>query len=215
MDSFHILPIGSIYSREEKASIGYLDIVQNLPLSLRGMTASTETASYIKGLSRTYDIPEEKQPSIAFAILELSIGKKTFDQIPAVFSTELGLSPDKAQKMASEIEKDIFGPVKRELDEFLQGQKGTRTTVPAPTLRLAPLAQGKPPTSPQNLLDLKEITAAKKQEQLAAKPQQRSLPPRTNPSPLPAGRQASPLPEQERGTAPVPKFPLPPRTAMP
>lgn len=164
MDSFHALPIGSIYAYEEKMSVGYLSIAQDLPVAIKGLIASTETASYIKGLSRTYDIPEDNQPAIAFAILEVAIDKKTFAQLPAILSTELQLPNDKAQKMAAEIEKDVFGPVRAELDEFLSRKAATQPRDTAVRNSL------------QNVLNLKELPAKKPQASLPPRPVQKDLP---------------------------------------
>ncbi len=217
MDSFHVLPIGSIYAREEKTSIGYLDIVQNLPIVVKSMVSSVKTASYIKGIARTYDIPEEKQSLISFAILEIAIGKKTLAQLPAILSTELRLSNDKAQKMATEIEKDVFGPVKAELDEFIRVQrvKGSSiagklgTTTPTPSN--SPSGRGGGTYAPQNVLNLKELPARKPSPQLTPKPVQKDFPVRPAQKPTLPAPHPNPLPERERGTTPKPRFPLPPK----
>lgn len=198
MDSFYVLPVGSIYARPEEETSGYLDIIQELPVTIKGMISSTETASYIKGLARTYDIPEESQPSIAFAILEVAMGKKIFAQLPAIISTELQLPTDKAQKMSSEIERDIFHPIKKELDSFLQQKVSKNSNTSKSSIVMSrPSAQTrKGATQPQNVLNLKEITARPKQEQLRTRSPQLSLPPQP-PSKLPH------------------RLPLPPRPVKP
>ncbi|MEK7500042.1 MAG: hypothetical protein AAB649_05555 [Patescibacteria group bacterium] len=174
------IPINSLVIIPDNDRLQYINTVFTLPKKIQDILFSLDTGSAVRGIARSYDIPDELQPSIAFAILEIATGKKTFAQLPSIFSAELGLAPVQAQKMASEIEKDIFGPVKGEFptspagfegrrDEFLSGKNTS-------ALRLAPLA----PTSakamagrqnkPSNLLDLKEITAAKRQEQLGGRP---------------------------------------------
>lgn len=170
MDSFHTLPIGSIYAREEAASIGYLDIVQDLSPKIKEMISSEKTGSYIKGIARSYDVSEDNQPDIAFAILEIAIGKKTIVQLPSILSTELQLPIDTAQKMASEIEHDVFGPIKADLSGLPSQQKGS--SVPSRTTAQAASSGMK------NVLNLKEIAAKPAQGQLPPKPAQPSLPPR-------------------------------------
>jgi hypothetical protein len=163
MDSFHTMPIGSIYARENISTMDYLDIAQSLPDDVKGMLASVSTASYLRGLARSYDITEGKIPSIAFAVLEISIGKKTFAQLPAILSTELKLPNDKAQTMAAEIEKDVFASIRSKLDSFLRDQKVKSTSVtskiPPTTIKARPI---------QNVLNLKE---------LPPKPSSKTLPP--------------------------------------
>lgn len=208
MDSFHLLPVGSIYSREEHASLGYLDIIQNIPLPIKDMISSTETASYVRGLGRTYGIPEESQASISFAILEIAIGKKPFAQLSKTLSSELQLPNNEAQNMASEIERDIFGPIKRELSEFL---RESRQSTGTNSIRLTPLT----PSKPQNVLDLKELALPKRQPQLPIKQPQRSLPSRTNgaipvPNKLPAAPSVTPKPSLPPRPATPPKRPSSP-----
>ncbi len=182
MDSFHILPVGSIYAREESASLGYLDIIQNLSPEIKNMISSEETGSYIKGIARSYDVSEENQPNIAFAILEIAIGKKTIAQLPSILSTELQLPIDTAQKMATEIEHDVLAPIKTELSDQSSQQKGS--SVPSRTTAQAASSGMK------NVLNLKEIAAKPPQTQLPPKQIQPSLPPRR---PVPPKMPPSPI----------------------
>lgn len=212
--SFQSVPVGSISFIPEEDRMKYILLYEKVPQNIQSVLSSPDTGSYILGLARSYDIIEDQSPLIGFAILRVAVGEKPSTQLSTLLSTELNLPSEQAQKMALEIKHDIFAPVQDELDSFLASQKTSPNTV------VTTAKQDKPhPTSPsglrgaRNVLDLKEITAAKKQEQLAAKPQtplltkERSgevrktiLPPR--PSTSPAYRQAS--------SGQVPKFPLPP-----
>lgn len=174
MDSFYTIPVGSIYSREKSETEGYIDAIQALPTAIKELISSVNTASYIVGSTRQYSLNEDAQAIVAFAILQIAIGKKTFAQFPAVLSSELQLPMDKAQKMAGEIEKDLFGPVRKELDAFLQSQKGGATSPKMPPTR--------PVATMRNVLDLKEIAAKPKQPQLPPKPATTSLPSIQKPS---------------------------------
>ena len=213
---FKSIPANSLLLVPEEKREGYLDKALSLPEKTQDILFSGDTGAFVRGLAKSYDIDINLSPKIALAILFVAIGEKTFAQIPAVFSTELRLPADKAQKMANEIEKDIFGPVKRELEEFLSRKIAPQSrdaTTPSnfpsyegKRTRTAP--QARLGSQPHNLLDLKEIAAAKKPKQLTAKPVQRSLPPNTPRAPL--------RPLASRGaatgeTTPAPQFPLPPR----
>jgi hypothetical protein len=191
-------PIGSLITKSDTEGQAYIERLPSLPAILTKVIFSSNTGAYVQGLAKSYDVTEDASPAISFTILRVMLGDISLIQLSETLSKELGIASDKAQKMAIEIEKDLFGPVKKELEEFWASQKSQ----PAP-LKISP----KQPVSPQNILNLKEITAAKKQEQLAAKPQQKILPPRTpHPNPLPIrGEGSATLPPSP------PKFPLPPK----
>lgn len=115
-------------------------------------------------------------------MVQIFVGEKNFAQLPAMLSTELQLPNDKAQKMAAEIEKDVFGPVRGELDEFLRTQKQGKGSI---ALRLPSVAQGKERNSLQNVLNLKELSPKKPQTQLPGRSAQKDLPIRPSlPKPL-------------------------------
>lgn len=173
MNTYYLRPIGSMYSRPQEKTVGYIDLIGRLPPKIKNVLISSTIGSYIKGLGASYNIPQELQPNIAFAILELFIGKKTFTQLPAVLSTELTLPNDKAQKMALEIEQDVFGSIKVELDEFLRKQKASANSITSKIGMVSPKA-----SAPiKNVLNLKELTPPKSAKQLPPRPPRFPLPP--------------------------------------
>ncbi len=211
-------PIGSLIIKSSEEAEGYTHRMEGMPPVLTKIIFSPNTGAYVRGLSRTYNISEEFQPYIAFAILEITVGEKTFAQLATILSSVLQLPSDEAQKMAIEIEHDIFGPVKNELQNFLNSKKISSTPT-APTVQKKGIVS--PGAQVQNLLDLKEIAAAKRQELLAAKPQQLLLSKEKRdetrkPKTLMAPPQIPRSSGEERVEPPMPpKFPLPPRSAMP
>lgn len=172
---FTTIPANSFLIIPEEARASYIQAIIPLHAKIRDVLYSTDTGAFVRGTAKTYTLAPEDAPKIAFAILEIAIGKKTFAQLPAVLSSELQLPMDKAQKMAGEIEKDLFGPVRNELNAFLQSQK---SGVTSPN-KIPPT---KPMANMRNVLDLKEITPKPKQPQLPPKPSSPSLPSAQKPS---------------------------------
>lgn len=99
------------------------ELVNEVPKSVRGMITSPHSASFIRGLVKTYKLSPEKVPLIAYAVLQVALGEKTLAQLSSVLSTEVPLPNDKAQKIAKEIEEDLFAPIMSELTEYLERKK--------------------------------------------------------------------------------------------
>jgi len=190
---FTSIPANSLLLVPEEERTNYLDKALLLPIKLQDVIFSMDTGGFVRGMAKSYDVDMNLSPNIALAILFVAIGEKTFAELPTIFSTELGLSSDIAQKMASEIEHDIFDPVRSELDGFLASTahpspyegEGTRDEVNevAASRITAPHPRPIAPRTPRNILDLKEIAAKKRQELLSAKPTQPALPKRQLPKP--------------------------------
>lgn len=158
---YQCVPIGSLSLLPEQERLGYIDLFYTAPPSLNLLLSSPDTGSYVRGIAKTYDIPEDQSPKIAQCIFFITVGKRKIGELSTMLSAELGLPNDIAQKISSEIEKDVFGPIKNELDTFVISQRKAHETVK------------KNPTSnpqPQNVLNLKEIGTSKKQNQLPPKP---------------------------------------------
>ncbi len=162
--------IDAIFENPPEVSIGYGELLAKLPQKIKEILGAQTTGAYVSGIIRSYSLSEEKRNVLALSIIRVAIGKKTFAQLPATLSNELQLPMDKAQKMAGEIEKDLFDPVRNELNTFLQSQKGSMSQ-PSSTPPSA-----RPAAPMRNVLDLKEITARPKQPQLPQKPASPSLP---------------------------------------
>src|SRR3989338_8019270 len=139
--------IESLVNLQESDRLRYLALIFTMPEKIRSILFTAETASYIRGFLKAHDIPLNYTETLSISIICILTGEKTMAQLPAILSTELKLQNDKAQKMAAEIEKDVFGPVKAELDEFLRKQKARSGSI---ALRLPSVAQGKELRSLQN-----------------------------------------------------------------
>lgn len=124
-DLFESTPTGSLGTIPERDRGRFIDKLMDLPPKVFEVLNLPRTGSYLRGLVKNYRLSEEKSAVVAFAVLRVAIGEKTLAQLASLLSTELKLPNDKAQKMAKEIEKDLFGPVMKELEEYWQ-KKGDK-----------------------------------------------------------------------------------------
>lgn len=144
--SFKTIPAGSLLIGSETNDAPYTGQLNILPDSLKKMLISERTGAYIRGLTKTYDVALEQAPQIAFMVLQIAVGEKPLGQLGGMISSELKLANDKAQKMATEIEKELFGPVMLEFNKYLQDTKAMK-----------PGVMDKMRVAPQNVLNLKEV----------------------------------------------------------
>lgn len=150
-------PLGSVLTRPSTEQDRLIEKSFTLPRSVRNLFVSERTGAYIIGLAKAYKLSTDHAPVIAFIVLRIGFGDKVLAQLPSLLSTELKLPNDKAQKMAREIEEDLFGPVRKELEEYWRRQKS------GPPVGRGSLAGGPPApeasageTGARNVLDLKK-----------------------------------------------------------
>lgn len=141
---FDTVPACSVIQRPEQERLSYIESLQRVPIKLREFLGSPRTGAYIRGLTKTFDVPLEKAPTIAFAVLRVAVGEKPLGQLGGILSAELPLPNDKAQKIAQEIEKELFGPVMLEFNKYLAGRRASK-----------PGVLQKIQVPPQNVLNLK------------------------------------------------------------
>lgn len=147
LDTLKTFPIGSILTRPEEEDVHYLQKIRQLPQNLRKLISSPTTSAFIRGLTKTYDVPPDKNPLVAFVVLQIVCGERTLSQLANTLATELRLAHGQSQKMAIEIEKELFAPVMLELNKHLTQQKKQSTVAENPLPSQAGGAR--------NVLDLK------------------------------------------------------------
>lgn len=116
-------PIGSLTARSLEERSQYASAVFRTPPHVQDLLFSMKTSSYLRGLVKSHRLPEEQAPHVAFAVLQICVGAKTFAQLPSLLSTELHVANDIAQRLATEIERDLFSPILLELNQFLAQKK--------------------------------------------------------------------------------------------
>lgn len=140
LSSYKTIPIGSLLTISEEQELFYLEAIKMLPQQLKTLVTSERTGAYIRGLAREVRLADEVAARIAFSVLRVVIGEIALAQLEVVLATELRLPTDTAQAMAKDIEKELFGPVMMELNQYLQAKQKPE--------------QASTPDSP-NLLDLR------------------------------------------------------------
>ena len=123
MGDFETVPINaSILLPEDKRHFYYAEFCV-LPKNLQSVAGNLRTGSYIKGLMKNYGLQEPMGKQIALSLLPVIFGEKTLAQLASLLSTNAKLPNDKAQKMATEIERDLFAPVMLELNQYATSRK--------------------------------------------------------------------------------------------
>lgn len=169
----------SLLGCSDAERLRYLQSIFGAPTKIKSIFFAPETTSYVVGFLKSHDISLDYINILSLSIVRILAGDKSFVQLPGMLATELKLPNDKAQKMAAEIEKDLFGPVRQELDEFIRKQKVKGGSMVNKSSGASPISKPHP-TSPfdrssglrgaRNLLNLKELNAPKRPGQLPPKP---------------------------------------------
>ncbi len=226
LNTYKSTPIGSLITKSNEEGEHYIQKMMSMPPKLVTLLMSSNTGAYVVGLTRAYKLEPSLGSVIAFNILKIVHGDLALDQLSLTLASELQITLENALKMADEIDRDLFLPIQSELDAFwVRKNAGVATPIEAPTPSNSPfsLRQGygrqagrgrdvaRPiaPRQPQNVLNLKEITAQVKEKELNARPVQARLAPAK-----PVARILPPPPTPPRAggeaTPPARTFPLPP-----
>lgn len=115
---YNSIPLGSVVTVPQAEGEQYVAGLFELPQTARKFMVSTRTGAFVRGLTKAYRLEQIKAPIIALSILKIGIGKIPLSGLGAHLSGQLRLPNDKAQKMAREIEQDLFGPVRQELEAY-------------------------------------------------------------------------------------------------
>ncbi len=115
-------PMGALIALPEIEMDKYVDDLAKVPPRIFGILNDPRTGAFIRGLVKGHQLPEQKSPVVALAILLVVLGRDTLVKLPSILSTELKLSNDQAYKMAKEIEEDLLGPVMEELKRYWSGK---------------------------------------------------------------------------------------------
>lgn len=112
------------------------------PESIQNMMYSENTGAFLRGLTKTFNLPADLTPKLAFKVVQVAIGEIELARLGSVLSSELKLPNDTAQAVAKEIEKELFVPyvlewnawlekLKREAEEAKkkQGQAGAQNVI--------------------------------------------------------------------------------------
>lgn len=148
------IPTSSVIQLSREDVDYYIKEMNCLPDAIFRVMNSPNTGAFLHGLAGKAGNNEPQQAAIlGFTVLQVSIGEVPLAQLAGAISTNLKLPNDKAQKLANEIEKEIFLPISGELQEYVAKQRQSKTSI------RDKLDQGQPSSQtdrPQNLIDLKK-----------------------------------------------------------
>ncbi|MBI4022511.1 MAG: hypothetical protein HY372_04065 [Candidatus Andersenbacteria bacterium] len=120
LDNLKTTPIGSLLILSEAESDPYFRGIAELPAPLKDLLTAENTGAFTRGLARAYGVAIARAPHIALLIVRLVLGRLPLAKLPGVLATELSLPDDQARRMAAEIERDLLGPVRAELEQYWQ-----------------------------------------------------------------------------------------------
>lgn len=158
MESFDLyksIPLGSLVVFPENES-KYLDRLVEMPPGLADLLMAPKTGAFLRGIVRNAIIDLAKAPDLAYIVLKVGMGEVLMAKLAATISGLLQLPNDKAQKMAAELEHDLFAPVAVELNQYLETKKQQDKAI-------ANKATGNPRAAgATNVLDLKDSGAQRR-----------------------------------------------------
>ncbi|MBI2624732.1 MAG: hypothetical protein HYW70_00070 [Candidatus Nealsonbacteria bacterium] len=96
----------------------YWELVQKLPDELKNQLFADETAKNIFDICDRNDVDIEKISEVADYAGRIIIGLLTPEEFQGILETRVGLEKAQAKKVAQEIHRFIFFPVKGALDEL-------------------------------------------------------------------------------------------------
>lgn len=117
---FLSVPVGSLQRKSILEREKYIMEIFQLPSALQDLVFSPQTGAFLRGLAKTYNLPESSVPAIAFMILRICTGELALPGLGSTLSTEVRVANDKAQTIATEIEKELFAPVMLDLSRVLE-----------------------------------------------------------------------------------------------
>ena len=136
------------YTNEE-----FWKLYEKLPKELQEVIFSEETAEHIGNTCERYDIKEETISEIAEQVGNVLLGILPPDEFQKTLETELKLEPDIAKRMAQDISRFIFYPVKTDLEELYK----VEIAPPANPTKITPPPEEKSPTpSDEDIYHTKE-----------------------------------------------------------
>lgn len=150
------IPLLSLGAVPESSRRRYVELLLTMSPGLLNNLGDPRTGSFTRGLAKAYGLPVEKSAVIALTILKVVVGELKENALGSVLAQELPLAGEKAQKMATEIERDLLLPVRGELDKYWQGLKRDDIGKKAAQNGRIETVTGKamPPRDPNNVLDL-------------------------------------------------------------
>lgn len=128
------------YTREE-----LWKLYQKLPKELQEVIFAGETADHISNICERYNIKEETISEIAKQVGNVLLGISPPDELQAILEKELKLEKGTAKKVAQEINRFVFYPVKPALEQLYKiGVASSEEEIKRPTIEKTEEKQTRP-----------------------------------------------------------------------
>lgn len=144
---FNSVPVNSVLIVPEEHRGLYVHEAFQTEQVVRDMLISAHTGAYLRGVAKSYQLPSTAAPVLAFAVLRIAIGEIELAKLGSLISGDLQLANDQAQKIAQELERDLFAPISRALNTQVAKQAQQQATTSKDQAQLA---------GARNILNLKE-----------------------------------------------------------
>jgi hypothetical protein len=115
-------------------------LYKKLPKELQDAIFAEETAIHIDEICKRYEVPEEKVPEIAKEVGNVLLGLLPPNEFQEILEKEIKLEREIAKKVAQEIYRFIFYPVKSSLGELYK----IEIAAPAQPTKITPPPGEKP-----------------------------------------------------------------------
>ncbi|UZE93379.1 MAG: hypothetical protein IB617_00925 [Candidatus Nealsonbacteria bacterium] len=122
----------------------YWELFQKLPDELKTQTLSEETAKNIFDICQRNDVNVEEISKVASYVGQVLLGILPPDEFQEAIEKEVKLEKEIAKKVAQEIYRFVFYPVKSSLEELYKIE-----IAPLAKMKITPPPQEKPPTPPK------------------------------------------------------------------
>ena len=119
------------------------EIFDKIPAELKYLIFAEETEKNILDICNKYGIKEEETPTVRMYVERVLMGILPPNEFRETLEKELGLEKEAAKGIAIDTEKDIFYPVKAELENLYK----IEIAPPARPTGITPPPQEKPPTA--------------------------------------------------------------------
>jgi hypothetical protein len=116
-------------------------LYKKLPKELQEAIFAEETAIHIDEICKRYEIPEEKVPEIAKEVGNVLLGLLPPNEFQEILEKEIKLEREIAKRVAQEIYRFIFYPVKSSLEELYKIE-----IAPPAQPKIAPTEKPTPPS---------------------------------------------------------------------
>ncbi|MEX0649556.1 MAG: hypothetical protein WD200_00980 [Candidatus Andersenbacteria bacterium] len=123
-DPYLSTPAGSIAIMTDEAREGaYIEKLHGLPPQSFELATSMKTGAFIRGVVKQFNIPVERSPFVAFAVLQILVKERSLAGLAPTLSSTANFPQQISQQVAREIERELFSLIGSELSQSSNTQQ--------------------------------------------------------------------------------------------